>query len=317
MNCMQRADKTAKIYVAGHRGLVGSALCRALAARGFENVAARTSSELDLRDARGVDAFFDAERPQIVILAAAKVGGIYANATQPADFILDNIAIESNVIRAALRAGCEQFLFLGSSCIYPREAPQPMTEQCLLTSPLEPTNAPYAVAKIAGLTMCEAIRRQYGKRYFAVMPTNLYGPGDNYNLKTSHVIPAMMRKFHEAKLSHQPEVVLWGTGTPRREFLHADDMADACLHLLFETDVCELINIGTGEDMTIREAAEAVAEAVGYSGRIAFDASHPDGTPQKLLDVSKLRATGWTPKTSFARGLEMTYDAFLAGESRM
>ncbi len=317
MNCMQTPDKMAKIYVAGHRGLVGSALCRGLSARGFVNVIARTSSELDLRDAGRVDAFFDAERPQIVLLAAAKVGGIYANATQPADFILDNIAIASNVIRAALRTGCEQFLFLGSSCIYPREAPQPMTEQCLLTSPLEPTNAPYAVAKIAGLTMCEAIRRQFGKRYFSVMPTNLYGSGDNYNLKTSHVIPAMIRKFHEAKLSRQPEVVLWGTGTPRREFLHADDMADACLHLLFETDVCELINIGTGEDMTIREAAEAVAQAVGYTGRIAFDASHPDGTPQKLLDISKLRATGWTPKTSFARGLEMTYDAFLAGESRM
>ncbi len=317
MNCMQTPDKMAKIYVAGHRGLVGSALCRGLSARGFVNVIARTSSELDLRDAGRVDAFFDAERPQIVLLAAAKVGGIYANATQPADFILDNIAIASNVIRAALRTGCEQFLFLGSSCIYPREAPQPMTEQCLLTSPLEPTNAPYAVAKIAGLTMCEAIRRQFGKRYFSVMPTNLYGSGDNYNLKTSHVIPAMIRKFHEAKLSHQPEVVLWGTGTPRREFLHADDMADACLHLLFETDVCELINIGTGEDMTIREAAEAVAQAVGYTGRIAFDSSHPDGTPQKLLDISKLRATGWTPKTSFARGLEMTYDAFLAGESRM
>lgn len=312
-----RIDKASKIYVAGHRGLAGSAICRGLAARGYGNVVVRTSSSLDLRESRGVDAFFDAERPQAVILAAAKVGGILANATWPADFILDNIAIESNVIRAALRTGCEHFLFLGSSCIYPRMAAQPMSESCLLTSALEPTNEPYAIAKIAGLKMCESIRRQYGKRFFAVMPTNLYGPGDNYDPVTSHVIPAMIRKFHEAKLAGAPEVVLWGTGTPRREFLFVDDMADACLHLLCDTDVCELTNIGTGEDLTISAAAAETARVVGFEGKIAFDATHPDGTPQKLLDVSKLRATGWTPKTSFARGLEIAYHAFLAGESRL
>ena len=249
----------------------------------------------------------------MVILAAAKVGGIHANATWPADFIVDNIAIESNVIRAALRTGCEDFLFLGSSCIYPRLAP----ESCLLTSSLEPTNEPYAIAKIAGLKMCEAIHRQHGKRFFAVMPTNLYGPGDNYNLVTSHVIPAMIRKIDAAKNDGLGQVVLWGTGNPRREFLYVDDMADACLHLLFDTTVCELTNIGTGTDMTIRETALAIARVVGYEGEIVFDATHPDGTPQKLLDISKLRSTGWAPKTSFERGLEMTYRAYLDGELRM
>lgn len=306
-----------KVYVAGHRGLVGGAICRQLSARGYENVVTRTSSELDLRESREVDAFFDEERPEVVILAAAKVGGIHANATWPADFIVDNIAIESNVIRAALRTGCEDFLFLGSSCIYPRLAPQPMPESCLLTSSLEPTNEPYAIAKIAGLKMCEAIHRQHGKRFFAVMPTNLYGLGDNYNLVTSHVIPAMIRKIDAAKREGLGQVVLWGTGNPRREFLYVDDMADACLHLLFDTTVCELTNIGTGTDMTIRETALAIARVVGYEGEIVFDATHPDGTPQKLLDISKLRATGWAPKTSFERGLEMTYRAYLDGELRM
>lgn len=306
-----------KVYVAGHRGLVGGAICRQLSARGYENVVTRTSSELDLRESREVDAFFDEERPEVVILAAAKVGGIHANATWPADFIVDNIAIESNVIRAALRTGCEDFLFLGSSCIYPRLAPQPMPESCLLTSSLEPTNEPYAIAKLAGLKMCEAIHRQHGKRFFAVMPTNLYGSGDNYNLVTSHVIPAMIRKIDAAKREGLGQVVLWGTGNPRREFLYVDDMADACLHLLFDTTVCELTNIGTGTDMTIRETALAIARVVGYEGEIVFDATHPDGTPQKLLDISKLRATGWAPKTSFERGLEMTYRAYLDGELRM
>ena len=306
-----------KVYVAGHRGLVGGAICRQLSARGYENVVTRASSELDLRESREVDAFFDEERPEVVILAAAKVGGIHANATWPADFIVDNIAIESNVIRAALRTGCEDCLFVGSSCIYPRLAPQPMPESCLLTSSLEPTNEPYAIAKIAGLKMCEAIHRQHGKRFFAVMPTNLYGPGDNYNLVTSHVIPAMIRKIDAAKNDGLGQVVLWGTGNPRREFLYVDDMADACLHLLFDTTVCELTNIGTGTDMTIRETALAIARVVGYEGEIVFDATHPDGTPQKLLDISKLRSTGWAPKTSFERGLEMTYRAYLDGELRM
>ena len=306
-----------KVYVAGHRGLVGGAICRQLSARGYENVVTRASSELDLRESREVDAFFDEERPEVVILAAAKVGGIHANATWPADFIVDNIAIESNVIRAALRTGCEDFLFLGSSCIYPRLAPQPMPESCLLTSSLEPTNEPYAIAKIAGLKMCEAIHRQHGKRFFAVMPTNLYGPGDNYNLVTSHVIPAMIRKIDAAKNDGLGQVVLWGTGNPRREFLYVDDMADACLHLLFDTTVCALTNIGTGPAMPIRETALAIARVVGYEGEIVFDATHPDGTPQKLLDISKLRSTGWAPKTSFERGLEMTYRAYLDGELRM
>lgn len=314
---MAEINFESRIYVAGHRGLVGSALCRQLVKRGYRRILTRTSSELDLRDGGQVERFFDEHRPEVVLLAAAKVGGIHANSTWPADFILDNIGIESNVIRSALKYGCDNFLFLGSSCIYPRLSPQPMPETCLLTSALEPTNEPYAIAKIAGLKMCEAIHRQYGKRYFAVMPTNLYGPGDNYNLETSHVIPAMIRRFHEAKVSGAERVVLWGTGMPRREFLYADDMADACLHLLFCTDVCELVNVGTGEDMTIREAANLIAEVVGYEGKIEFDSTHPDGTPRKLLDLSKLRATGWRAKVAFREGIVASYRAFLAGEMRM
>ena len=306
-----------RIFVAGHRGLVGSAICRALEKRGFDNLIVRTSSELDLTDGARVEAFFRTEKPELVILAAAKVGGIQANSLYPADFILNNIAIESNVIQAALRHGCDRLLFLGSSCIYPRMCPQPIREEYLLTAPLESTNEAYALAKIAGLKMCEAINRQHAKHYLAVMPTNLYGPGDNYDLETSHVIPALIRKFHEAKTNRVPQVVLWGTGNPRREFLYVDDMADACLYLMLDTDTCALTNIGTGIDLTIRETAELVAQTVEYEGEIVFDHTHPDGTPQKLLDVSRLSSLGWKARTSLRHGLEMTYAAFLKGEARM
>ncbi|MBQ1926147.1 MAG: GDP-L-fucose synthase [Proteobacteria bacterium] len=304
-------DKNTKIYVAGHRGLVGSAICRRLRALGFENLVMRTHGELDLTLSDKVDAFFASERPEVVVLAAAHVGGIKANSTYPADFILQNIAIQSSVINAALKYDVKRFLFLGSSCIYPRECPQPIREEYLLTSALEPTNEPYAIAKIAGLKMCEAINRQYGRQYLAVMPTNLYGPGDNYDLVTSHVVPAVIRRLHEAKLSGAKQVMFWGTGRVRREFLYVDDMADACIHLLLNTDHCELTNIGTGEDMTIRELIELVAKVVGYEGEIAFDHVNPDGTPQKLLDISKLKRLGWTPKYSLEEGLKATYAAYL------
>ena len=310
-------NQNTRIFIAGHRGLVGGAIYRNLQNRGFCNLIVKTHAELDLEDAAQVDAFFQKERPESVILAAAKVGGINANSTYPADFILKNIAIQSAVINAALKYDVDRFLFLGSSCIYPRECPQPIKESYLLTSPLESTNEPYAIAKIAGLKMCEAINRQYGKHYLAVMPTNLYGPGDNYNLVTSHVIPAVMRKIHEAKINHAPSVMLWGTGTPRREFLYVDDMADACVFLLTQTDECALTNIGTGTDITIKELAMAIAKAVGYAGNIEFDHIHPDGTPQKLLDVSKLHNLGWQAKVSLEDGLKRTYEAFLKGENRM
>ncbi|MBQ9244545.1 MAG: GDP-L-fucose synthase [Proteobacteria bacterium] len=305
-------DKNTKIYVAGHRGLVGSAICRRLRALGFENLVMRTHKELDLTLSDKVDEFFARERPEVVVLAAAHVGGIKANSTYPADFILQNIAIQSSVINAALKYDVKRFLFLGSSCIYPRECPQPIREAYLLTSALEPTNEPYAIAKIAGLKMCEAINRQYGRQYLAVMPTNLYGPGDNYDLVTSHVVPAVIRRLHEAKVSGAPEVTFWGTGKVRREFLYVDDMADACIHLLLNTDHCELTNIGTGEDMTIRELIELVAKVVGYAGKISFDHVNPDGTPQKLLDISKLKGLGWSPKYTLEEGLKATYAAYLS-----
>ena len=310
-------DKNTSIFVAGHRGLVGAAICRLLRARGYNNLITRTHAELDLTDASAVNTFFDEQKPEAVILAAAKVGGIQANSTWPADFIMQNIAIESNVIGAALRTGCDRLLFLGSSCIYPRECPQPIREEYLLTSPLEKTNEAYALAKITGLKMCEFINRQHGRHYLSVMPTNLYGPGDNSNLVTSHVIPALIRRFHEAKQNGLSEITLWGTGNPRREFLYVDDMADACVYLFCETDACELTNIGTGTDITIRETAELVAKTVGYTGSISFDHIHPDGTPQKLLDVSRLNSLGWRARVSLEDGLRLTYKAFLDGESRM
>ena len=304
-------DKNTKIFVAGHRGLVGSAICRQLHERGFHNIVVRTHKELDLELSDKVDAFFNEERPQAVILAAAHVGGIMANSTYPADFILKNIAIQSSVINAALKYGVDRFLFLGSSCIYPRECPQPIKEEYLLTSALEQTNEPYAIAKIAGLKMCEAINRQYGKHYLAVMPTNLYGPGDNYDPVTSHVMPAVIRKLHEAKIQNLEKVTFWGTGTVRREFLYSDDMADACLHLMLNTDACTLTNIGCGVDMTIRELIELVAKVVDYRGQIDFDHIHPDGTPQKLLNIDRLKSLGWTPKYGLEEGLRLSYKDFL------
>jgi GDP-L-fucose synthase len=281
-------DKGAKIYVAGHRGLVGSAILRRLQAEGYQNLVLRTRKELDLTDQRAVYRFFEEERPEYVFLAAAKVGGILANATYPADFIRENLLIQTNVIDAAYRYGVKKLLFLGSSCIYPKYAPQPMKEEYLLTGPLEPTNEAYAVAKIAGIKMVQAYRRQYGFNGISLMPTNLYGPGDNFDLETSHVIPALLRKFHEAKVSGRWEVVVWGTGTPRREFLHVDDLADAALFLMRHYEGEEIVNVGVGEDISIRELAELIAKVVGFRGEIVYDTSKPDGTPRKLLDVSRL-----------------------------
>ncbi len=305
---MNRDDK---IYVAGHRGLVGSAILRGLARGGFTNVVVRTHAELDLTDRQAVDAFFAEERPACCILAAARVGGIVANDTYPADFIRDNLAIELNTIDAAHKSGTDKLLLLGSSCIYPRDCPQPIREEYLLTGPLETTNSAYAIAKIAGIEMCSAYRRQYGDRFIAVMPTNLYGPGDNYDLKTSHVLPALIRKFVEAKAAGAPTVTVWGTGTPRREFLHADDLADACLFLMEGYDGEEIVNIGVGRDITIGELAALVAEAVGYAGELVFDTSKPDGTPQKLLDVSRLTGLGWQAKIGLREGIARTVAEYL------
>ncbi len=309
----------ARIYVAGHRGLAGSAIARGLEAAGYKNVIKRTHAELDLIDQNATRAFFESEKPEYVFLAAAKVGGIVANNTFPAEFIQQNLAIQTNVIHEAWRAGVKRLLFLGSSCIYPRDCPQPMKEEHLLTGPLEPTNRPYAIAKIAGIEMCSAYNRQYGMQFLAAMPTNLYGPGDNYDLETSHVLPALLRKMHEAKYSGSKEVVVWGTGKPRREFLYSDDMADACLKLMslpdgdFATLIADyppLINIGCGSDMTIRELAESVARVVGFGGKLRFDTSKPDGTPRKLLDVTRLDSLGWKPGTSIDDGLELVYKDF-------
>ncbi len=311
----------AKIYVAGHRGLAGSALVRRLRAKGYANIVERTHAELDLTDAARTRAFFEQEKPEIVFLAAARVGGILANNTYPADFIRDNLAIQTNVIDAAWRAGVQRLLFLGSSCIYPRDCPQPIKESYLLTGPLEPTNRPYAIAKIAGIEMCWSYNRQYGTRYLCAMPTNLYGPGDNYDLQTSHVLPALIRKFHEAKVAGADAVTVWGSGTPRREFLYSDDMADACIHLMelpsgrlaqtLGEGEPPLVNVGCGEDVTIAELAGQVREAVGSSARIVYDRSKPDGTPRKLLDVSLLRALGWAPRVPLAEGLRLAYADFL------
>jgi len=309
-------ENNAKIYVAGHRGLVGSAIMRSLAQKGYHNLIVRTHHELDLTRGADVERFFETERPEAVFLAAAKVGGIQANATYPADFIRENLLIATNVLDSAWRFGVKHLLYLGSSCIYPKHCPQPILESYLLTGPLEPTNEPYAIAKIAGLKLCEFFNQQYGTRFLPVMPTNLYGPGDNYNLLTSHVIPALIRKLHDAKNAALPHIELWGTGTPRREFLYADDLADACTFLLFETDANECINIGTGSDITIAELAHAVAQTVGYEGEIRFDHIHPDGTPQKCLNVSKLHACGWQAKTPLHEGLRHAYEDFLMGSFR-
>jgi GDP-L-fucose synthase len=301
-----------RIYVAGHRGLVGSALVRRLEAGGCTNLLLRSRAQLDLTDAAAVDDFFGAERPQYVFLAAAKVGGIVANDTYPADFIRNNLAIQLNVIDAAHRYGVDKLLFLGSSCVYPRHAPQPMREEYLLTGPLEPTNAAYAIAKIAGIEMCRAYRRQHGAHFISVMPTNLYGPHDNFDLETSHVLPAVIRRFHEAKVTGAPAVTLWGTGSPRREFLHVDDLADACVHLMLAYDAQELVNIGWGSDISIRELADLVAGVVGYDGTIVWDASRPDGTPRKLLDTTRLAALGWQPRIHLEEGIRQTYEWYVA-----
>lgn len=320
--------KDAKIYVAGHRGLVGSAIVRQLETKGYTNIVKRTHAELDLTDALGTDAFFESERPDYVFLAAAKVGGIVANNTYPAEFIRDNLMIQNNVIHSAWRHKVDRLLFLGSSCIYPKLAPQPMKEEHLLTGPLEPTNRPYALAKIAGIEMCWSYNRQYGTRYLAAMPTNLYGPGDNYHPENSHVIPALLRKFHEAKQSGTEAVTVWGTGTPRREFLFSDDMADACVYLmelpddrytqLLGSDEAAtgrfeppLVNVGVGEDVTIKELAEIIGGIVGYSGKIQFDVSKPDGTPRKLMDVSRIRSIGWAARTTLEAGLQVAYHDFM------
>lgn len=309
-------EKNVKIYVAGHRGMVGSAIVRALRAQGYDNIITRTHQELDLTNQQAVNNFFAAEKPEYVVLAAAKVGGIEANATAPADFMYMNMMLEMNVIHAAWQNGCRKLLFLGSSCIYPRLAPQPMPESCLLTSSLEQTNEAYALAKISGLKYCEYLNRQYGTDFISVMPTNLYGPNDNYHPTHSHVMPALIRRFHEAKERGDAEVVCWGDGSPLREFLYVDDLADLCVFLLNNYSGNETVNAGTGIEITIRELAELVANTVGYKGRIVWDTTKPNGTPRKLLDVSKARRLGWTYKTKLADGLRLAYDDFLHNPMR-
>ena len=301
---MQAGDK---IYVAGHRGMVGSALVRNLKAAGFHNLVLRTSSELDLRNQAAVEAFFVDEKPAFVFLAAAKVGGIHANNVYRADFLYENLIMEANVIHAAHRNGVTKLMFLGSSCIYPKMAPQPLKESYLLTGPLEPTNEPYAIAKIAGIKLCESYRRQYGCNFVSVMPTNLYGPNDNYDLQQSHVLPALLRKFHTAKVEGKKEVEVWGTGTPRREFLHVDDLADACVYLMQRYNEEELVNIGSGTDVSIAELAEIIRGIVGFDGRIIFNTEKPDGTPRKLMDVSKLAGLGWTSRIGLEEGIASVY----------
>ena len=321
-------NKNSKIYIAGHRGLVGSALMRNLKSAGYTNLILRTHAELDLTDQAATEAFFAKEKPDYVFLAAAKVGGILANNSYPADFIRDNLAIQTNIIHAAYKNGVTRLMFLGSSCIYPKLAPQPMKEEYLLTGPLEPTNRPYALAKIAGIEMCWSYNRQYGTKYLAVMPTNLYGPGDNYHLENSHVIPALIRKFHEAMRANAKEVVVWGTGTPKREFLYSEDMSDACIYLMNLPDGSfdvllgsdetmsgkfepPLVNIGVGHDVSIGDLAILIKQVVGYTGEIIFDTSKPDGTPRKLMDVSRLNELGWSAPTSLQAGLAKAYTDFI------
>jgi GDP-L-fucose synthase len=302
--------QSSKVYVAGHRGLVGAAVVRALRSHNHDNLLLRSHAELDLTDQAAVRGFFSAERPEAVILAAARVGGIHANNSRPAEFIRDNLLIQDNVIDAAYRAGVAKFVFLGSSCIYPKLCPQPIKEDYLLTGPLEPTNEWYAIAKIAGVKMCQAYRREYGFNAISLMPTNLYGPGDNFDLQDSHVLPALLRRFHEAARRGDGSVSVWGSGTPRREFLYVDDLADAILYLLHAYDAEPIVNIGWGEDVSIRELAELIMSVTGYRGRLEFDASKPDGTPRKLLDVNRLTALGWKPKVALKTGIERTYKWF-------
>ena len=335
---MQKKDR---IFVAGHRGLVGSAITRKLQSEGYSNLVLRSHKELDLLRQTEVEAFFEKEKPEYVFLAAAKVGGILANNTYPAEFIYENLLVESNVIHSSYEAGVKKLLFLGSSCIYPRDCPEPMKEEYLLSGKLEPTNEPYAIAKIAGIKMCQSYNRQFGTRFISVMPTNLYGPGDNFDLETSHVFPALIRKFHEAKIreANLPEVTsglkrsapptssersersspvssvtIWGTGGPRREFLHVDDLADACLHLMHHYDESEIINIGVGTDISISELVELIRDIIGFKGAIRYDQTKPDGTPRKLLDVTKLQALGWQPKISLRQGIERTYRWYVKEE---
>lgn len=303
-------NKDSKIYVAGHRGLVGSAIVRALEKDGYANLLLRTRAELDLLNQKEVNSFFEKERPDFVFLTAAKVGGIMANKTHPAEFIYENLTIQTNVIHNAYAHGIKKLLFLGSSCIYPKLCPQPIKEEYLLTSELEPTNKAYALAKIAGIIMCQSFNKQYGTNFIAVMPTNLYGPNDNFDLESSHVIPSLIRKFHEAKIKKEPSVTLWGTGSAKREFLHVDDLAKACIFLMDNYNDSEIINIGTGKDMTIKELAEMIQKIVKYSGNIVWDTARPDGTPRKLLDVSKLHALNWKHFVSLDEGIASTYEWF-------
>ena len=304
-------NKSSKVYIAGHRGMVGGAILRNLQNLGFENIVTRTSHELDLRSQNDVNTFFELEKPEFVFLAAAKVGGIYANNTFRAEFLYDNMIMEANIIHAAYKQDVKKLMFLGSSCIYPKMAPQPLKEEYLLTGPLEQTNEPYAIAKIAGIKLCEAYRDQYGCNYISVMPTNLYGIGDNYHPDNSHVLPALIRRFHEAKQRGDESVTVWGTGTPKREFLYADDLAEACIFLMNNYDQKELVNVGSGEDLSIKELAETVKNIVGFSGEILFDVSKPDGTPRKLMDVSKLNSLGWKYHTSLKEGITNAYNDFL------
>lgn len=304
-------DKNSRIFVAGHRGLVGGAIQRALEQSGWTNIVVQSRNETDLRDRAAVDRFFADAQPEFVFMAAAKVGGILANSSKPAEFIYDNLAIELNVIDAAYRHGVKKLEFLGSSCIYPKLAPQPMKEESLLTGPLEATNEWYAVAKIAGIKLCQAYRIQYGFNAISLMPTNLYGPGDNFDLQSSHVLPALIRKFHEAREQGRPEVTIWGTGQPRREFLHVDDLANAAVRLMEIYDEPEIVNVGTGEDVTIQELADIIRDVTGYTGRMTFDTTKPDGTPRKLLDISRLRALGWSPKIGLRDGIAQTYRWYL------
>ncbi|GGH56474.1 GDP-L-fucose synthase [Filimonas zeae] len=305
-------EKNNKIYIAGHRGMVGGAILRKLKAEGYTDVITRSSAELDLRDQNAVNTFFETEKPEYVFLAAAKVGGIHANNTYRAEFLYDNLMIEANIIHSAYKTGVKKLMFLGSSCIYPKLAPQPLREDYLLTGPLEQTNEPYAIAKITGIKLCEAYRDQYGCNFISVMPTNLYGIGDNYHPENSHVLPALIRRFHEAKMKGDPSVTVWGSGSPKREFLYADDLANACVYLMLNYNEKELVNIGTGEDLTIKELAGIVKEVTGFEGELLFDASKPDGTPRKLMDVSKLSGLGWKYTTALKEGIEKAYQDFLS-----
>lgn len=314
---MSEMNKQDRLYIAGHNGMVGSAILRALRAKGFEHFVLRSSHALDLRRQAEVEAFFQEEKPDFVFLAAAKVGGILANDRYRAEFLYDNLMIQNNIIDAAYRNGVKKLLFLGSSCIYPKLAPQPLQEEALLTGLLEPTNEPYAIAKIAGIKLCDAYRAQYGCRFISVMPTNLYGPNDNYDLQNSHVLPAFIRKFHEAKRDNLPAVTIWGSGTPRREFMHVDDLADACLFLMEHFDEAGFVNIGTGEEISIRDLAQCVAQIVGFEGAVHCDASKPDGTPRKLMDVRRLHSLGWKHRISLEEGIRLVYQDYVAsiGES--